>query len=167
VTSPVRTPALALLLFVFAAVAGLFASSSVAFSVIPPPSAPDFTTVFGPVQLDSQNILPNEQPVIAFVNGRSCGTDTTQVAADVPSNEPDIGKTVYAVDVLADGTGFSQLPECGADGDTITFYFPALHRVANETSTFTGVGFKREELTLDSELIFRFPVPLVTADGIN
>ena len=166
-TSRVPAPALAMSLLALATVAGLFASRGVAFSVDPPPSPPDFTTVFGPVQVDGQNIVPSEQMVMAFVNGRSCGTDSTKVASDDPSNEPDIGKTVYAVSVLADGSGFSQALGCGTNGDTVSFYFPDLHRLANESTMFSGVGFKREELTLGSEMSFRLPTTLVTADGID
>lgn len=166
-TFPVRTSLRAVPLIALAAVAGIFAFRGVVSGVEPPPTAPDFTTVFGPVQLDGQNLIPNEQVVIAIVNGLSCGNDVTQVASDDPTNAPDIGKTVYAINVLADGSGFSQAPGCGTNGDAVSFLFPELHRIAVETSTFTGVGFTRQELTLGPELTFRQSIPLVTSDGVN
>jgi hypothetical protein len=167
VTFPVRISVQAVLLIAFAAFAAVVAFRGIASGIEPPPSAPDFTTVFGPVQMDGQNLSPNEQVVIAMVNGLSCGNDVTKVASDDPSNAPDIGKTVYAISVLADGAGFSQAPGCGTNGDAISFYFPELRRFALETSTFTGVGFKRQELTLGPELTQRQAIPLVTSDGIN
>ena len=158
--------ATASLLVAVSALAALFGFRGTAEGVDPPPAPPDFTTVFGPVQLDGQNISPAVQPIVAFVNGNSCGDseEQTQVASDDPANAPDIGKTVYAISVFADGSGFGQSPGCGTSGDSIHFYLPALHRMANETATFDGVGFTRQELTLGPELQFRATVPVLAAD---
>ncbi len=155
------------LLITLAVIAAVFAFRGVV-SGAEPPGPPDFTVVFGPVQLDGQNISPNEQVVIAIVNGLSCGNAVTQVASDDPTNAPDIGKTVYALNVFADGAGLSQAPGCGSNGDIISFYFPEQRRLAVETATFTGIGSpSRKGLTLGPELTFRQSVPLVSSDGVN
>jgi hypothetical protein len=163
VTYSLRTRRTTVVVIALVALLGLLAFRGVASGTVPP-TPPDFSTVFGPVQLDGQNLQTSEQTLIAMVNGQACGHTATQVASDDPSNEPDIGKTVFAVNVMANGSGFSQVPGCGTNGDIIHFYLPEEHRLATETSVFSGVGFQRQELTLDAELVNRLPVPLVTAD---
>ena len=157
-------PVRILLLIALVAIAGVATFRGVVSGQVPPPPPPDFTTIFGPVQLDGQNIVPNDHLIIAMVNGRGCGYDTTKVAADDPSNAPDIGKTVFAINVLADGTGSSQALGCGVPGDRIYFYFPDLRRFATETAQFVGIGFERTPLTLSEELTNRIYLPLVVKD---
>ncbi len=133
-----------------------------------PPPLPDFTTAFGQVQLDGSNISPSEQTVIAFVNGRACGFGASEVASNDPDNTTDVGKTVYVVDVRADGSGVFQLPGCGTQNDAISFYFPESGRMAVEETTFTGppAGFVRVDLSLDIALSHRLSAQLTASDGI-
>lgn len=132
-----------------------------------PPPIPDFTTAFGQVQLDGANVSPSAQTVIAFLNGHACGWGSTQVATDHPDNPPgDVGKTVYDVDVRADGSGIFQIPGCGTQNAAISFYFPESGRMAAEQTTFAGAGFVRVDLSLDTALSHRLRAQLTASDGI-
>ena len=136
-----------------------------------PPGPPDVTFVFGQVLQNGENIVPEQQPIIVFVNGRACGWDETKVAEAHPDNPPDdIGKTVYAVDVRADGSGPFQAPGCGTNGDEMTFYLPAIGRSSSLTETWGGsstIAQKRLDLAMDRVLGNRLPVPLTATDGTN
>ena len=132
-----------------------------------PPPFPDFTTVFGrALMIDGGNLSPSEQPLIAFINGRSCGWSSTHIARaaeDVPLG--DWGRTVYAIDARADGTGLYQLPGCGTAGDAISFYFPLIGRMAAREASFGSATGERADLSLDVHLRYRLRAPLMASDG--
>ena len=128
-----------------------------------PPPFPNFTTLFGEVQLNDTNITPSNQSIIAFMNGHSCGWNKTQIAED----HPDIGKTVYVLDARAAGTSTYRLPNCGSQSESITFYFPEIGWMATESTTFAAASFVRIDLSLGVELRHRLRTPLAASDGIN
>jgi hypothetical protein len=132
-----------------------------------PPGAPDFAWPYGTVQVDGANLDPAVQPVIALVNGQSCGDGLTQVAGAAPGTPPgDIGKTVYVVDVLAHGSGVGQRPGCGVAGLPIWLWFPVAGRFALEQPLF-GPGGQRADLELGPPLAFRLRSPQVARDGVE
>ena len=129
------------------------------------PPRPDFFWPYGIVQLDGANLSPAEQPVVAFVGGTACGSAMTKVALagqDVPAG--DVGKTVYVVDVLADGAGRGQRAGCGRVGQPVTLYFPASGRIASFHPTFQ-VGGLRVDVALTQVLGERRMAVQVSADG--
>ncbi len=129
------------------------------------PPQPDFFWPYGTVQIDGANIEPAEQPVIAFVNGKSCGDAFTKVAPEGPDTpEGDAGKTVYVVDVLADGTNPGDRAGCGRAGDPVSFYFPPIGRMAAQQPLFTA-GSARVDLDLSVELANRLVAPMAASDG--
>lgn len=131
------------------------------------PPQPDFFWPYGKVQLGGSNIEPPQQTVIGLVNGRACGEATTLVAAAGPGVPPgDVGKTVYVVDVLADGTNSGQRPGCGRPGDPVLLYFAGSHRMASQ-QTFFSAGSQRFDLELGPELFFRLTTPVLASDGAN
>ncbi len=133
-----------------------------------PPPFPDFTTVFGRALVDGENLSPPAQPLIAFINGHSCGWSSTQLASareDVPIG--DWGRTVYAVDARADGSGLYQIPGCGTAGVTISLYFPLIGRMATQEVSFGGASDVRADLSLDVNLRYRLKAPLMASDGIT
>lgn len=154
------------------AVAGVLASSFLAVGVAAAvqaadPPQPDFAWPYGKVQLDGANIAPATQQVIGIVNGKACGEATTLVAqagAGVPAG--DVGKTVYVVDVLADGSNSGQRAGCGRAGDVISLYFPDVHRFALQTALFAP-GSQRLDVDLGAELGFRLQGPMLASDGLN
>lgn len=126
---------------------------------------PDFFWPHGVVQAGGANIDPTVQPVIAFVRGTSCGSSTTKLATagpDVPA--ADVGKTVYVVDVLADGSGAGQRAGCGRAGDPVTFWFPQIRRMAVQEPVFK-VGQARADLDASRSLGERRVLPQVSTDG--
>ena len=134
-----------------------------------PPGAPTFAYVYGRVLQGGENISPEAQPVIAIVNGASCGgTPTTTLVAtegdDVP--EEDVGRTVYVIDVLANGTNTYERAGCGQPGLPITLYFPAIGRMSSQQPLFQA-GPIRADLELDIALIHRSTVSQVASDGSN
>lgn len=151
------------------AVAGALAFSLVAGAAAPAlartTGAPDFAWPYGRVQAAGGNVSPIEQPVIALVNGRACGEGSTKLAqagTGVPAG--DVGKTVYVVDVLADGTNPGQRPGCGTAGATIRLYFPVSRRIASQQAAFAP-GPQRFDVDLGPELGFRLAAPVVAGDG--
>ena len=131
------------------------------------PPQPDFFWPYGTVQVDGANVSPAEQPVIALVNGKVCGEATTLIAAAGPGVPPDdVGKTVYVVDVLADGAATGQRAGCGRSGDTVLLYFPASRRIALQQLVFFSGG-QRANVDLGSELQYRLQGPMVANDGVN
>ncbi len=131
------------------------------------PPQPDFAWPYGRVQQDGANIAPAVQRVIALVNGKACGEAITLVAqagSGVPTG--DVGKTVYVVDVFADGANPGQRPGCGHPGDVISLYFPDSHRLAAQQTTFQ-TGSQRFDIDLASELVFRLQGPMLANDGLN
>jgi hypothetical protein len=129
------------------------------------PPAPDFFWPYGRVQLLGANIVPEVQPVVAIIAGKTCGLDQTRVATVDPGNPPeDIGKTVYVVDVLSGGTGTGQRAGCGRAGDPVTLYFPKMHRFARQQPAFQQGGL-RVNLDLGPELSNRVVSALAAADG--
>lgn len=134
-----------------------------------PPGAPTFAYVYGQVLIGGANISPETQPVIAFVNGVSCGgTPTTTIVAaegdDVP--EEDIGRTVYVIDVLANGTNTYERLGCGQPGIPITLYLPSIGRMSSQQPLFQS-GPIRVDLELDVALSQRAGIPQLAADGAN
>lgn len=130
------------------------------------PPQPDFFWPYGIVALDGGNIDPAIQPVVAFVNGKVCGQGTTTIATAGPGVPPsDIGRTVYVIDVLADGTNTGQSQGCGTPGAPVTLYFPQAQRVAFEQPTFQQGGH-RYDLNLGPALIFKLQGPMVANDGL-
>ena len=128
------------------------------------PGPPDFYWPYGIVQADGGNLSPAVQPVYAFVNGIRCGEGVTLVAtagANVPAG--DVGKTVYKIDVLADGSRVDQRPGCGEAGDEVTLYFPAMRRFAVQSPTFKQGG-ERLDLTLAGALQYRVITPQTSRD---
>lgn len=123
---------------------GVLASSFLAFAVVSAVSAagppqPDFAWPYGKVQQDGANITPGVQRVIALVNGKACGEGMTLVAQAGPGVPAgDVGKTVYVVDVLADGTSPGQRVGCGHPGDIISLYFPGFAPAGGATNHIPG-----------------------------
>ena len=117
--------------------------------------------------MEGANLDPAEQQVIALVNGKACGESTTFVAEageGVPA--ADVGKTVYVVNVLADGPDAGQRSGCGVAGALITLYFPVSHRIALQQPQFV-VGGQRADVELGPELAFRMPLPMLAGDGLE
>lgn len=131
------------------------------------PPAPDFFWPYGRALVGGQNISPVSQTVIAFVNGRQCGQATTLVAQPADGTPPgDVNRTVYVVDVLADGAGAGQLPGCGHAGDPVTLYFSGSKRVALQQPIFKQGG-ERWDLDLGPELSFQVSAAMLAGDGSN
>lgn len=129
------------------------------------PPQPDFFWPYGTVQRDGANIEPAEQPMIAFVNGSSCGDAFTRIAPEGPDTpQGDAGKTVYVVDVLADGTNPGDRAGCGHPGNPVLFYLPLIGRMAAQQPLFTA-GSARVDLDLTIELSNRLVAPVTAADG--
>lgn len=128
------------------------------------PGPPDFYWPYGIVQADGTNLVPAVQPVHAFVNGKLCGEGMTLIAT-AGDNTPagDVGKTVYKIDVLADGARIDQRPGCGSEGDEVTLYFPELRRFASQRPDFHQGG-ERLDLTLAPGLQYRAIAPLTARD---
>jgi hypothetical protein len=130
------------------------------------PPRPDFFWSYGRIQVGAANVTPPDQTIVAIVNGKVCGLARTQVANADPGNPPDdVGKTVYVIDVLADGPSSGQRPGCGRAGDPISIYLPEGHRVAAERPEFRpGLGV-RTNLDMSVHLQFGMPAPIVANDG--
>ncbi|MEX0782745.1 MAG: hypothetical protein WD557_08850 [Dehalococcoidia bacterium] len=134
-----------------------------------PPGAPTFAYVYGRVLLGGENLIPDTQPVIAFVNGKACGGTPTNtlVASEGDDVKPeDVGRTVYVIDVLADGTNTYERLGCGRPGDPILLYFPAAGRTSSVQPLFQS-GPLRADLELDIALSQRAGIPQLAADGAN
>lgn len=128
------------------------------------PPAPDFYWPYGKVQVFGANLGPPVQPVIAFVNGRACGSAMVSVAQQAEGTPAgDVGRTVYVVDVLADGPGIGQRPGCGRPGDLVTLYFPRTG-VALQQPLFKQGG-QRVDLDIGTRTIYHLPAPLMASDG--
>lgn len=139
------------------------AAISVAAAQLPP--VPDHFWPYGQVLLGGENIEPDEQLVIALVDGMACGFAETFIAeADPDTPADDVGRTVYVITVRADGTGPGQAPGCGVDGVPVSFWFPEAGRFANEQPLFHQ-GEARVDLSLGPGLGTRIPVPFVSDDG--
>lgn len=152
--------------------AGVLASSILAIAAVclvsaAGPPQPDFAWPYGKVQQDDANLAPAVQRVIGIVNGKACGEAMTLIAlAGVGVPAGDVGKTVYVVDVLADGPNSGQRPGCGRPGDIISLYFPDSHRLAAQQTTFQA-GSQRLDVDLAPELVFRLQGPMLANDGLN
>ena len=145
----------------------LLGAGVVSYAGAQDPPEPDFFWPYGTVQVDGANVEPAEQQVVAIVNGVACGESMTFVAAPGPGVPAgDVGKTVYVVDVHADGVGAGQRVGCGSAGDAVALYFPELRRLALQQPVFV-VGGQRVDLALGAELGFRLQGPMVASDGVN
>jgi hypothetical protein len=132
-----------------------------------PPAPPTFAYLYGRATVGGENIVPESQPLLAFVNGKSCGAmaANTFVAADgdgVP--EEDVGSTVYVIDVLAGGDRNYERPGCGQTGDPITLYPPAMGRLPSVQPLFRA-GPMRADLEFDVNLQFRAILPQLAPDS--
>ena len=131
------------------------------------PPQPDFFWPYGRVQLDGANIEPAEQTVIGIVNGIACGEATTLVATEGPGVPAgDVGKSVYVVDVLAEGTSAGHRAGCGRAGDSVLLYFAESHRIAQQVPLFAAGGL-RVDVDLGSELVHRLRGPMLASDGVD
>lgn len=126
------------------------------------PPATDYARFYGRVLADNTDLQPQTQPVIALVRGAACGDGLTKAATEPPA---DAGKTVYTLQVLADGANAGQRPGCGREGDPVTFYLPAIGRIALERPPFRGNQAARADLTLTMRLPNRMTVPMAAGDG--
>lgn len=134
-----------------------------------PPTPPTFTYLYGLALLGGENLSPENQPVVAFVNGQSCGGGTAQTfVATEGENVPDgdVGRTVYVIDVLADGTKTYERAGCGHPGDPILLYFPMSGRMASTQPLFQA-GPLRADVDLGVALPHRAVIPQVASDGPN
>jgi hypothetical protein len=155
-----RRSVVALALAAFAALAALSAVAADS------PPIPDFFWPYGKALVNGANLVPAQQTVVGIVNNRACGVDKTLVATASPGTPADdVGKTVYVVNILADGTASGQQKGCGHPGDPVIIYFPESHRVGFPQATFQQGG-QRVDLNLGPELSFRQLVPLASSDGI-
>jgi hypothetical protein len=131
------------------------------------PPAPDFFWPYGRAQIDGQNISPPSQTVLAYVNGRQCGQATTLIAPPADGTPPgDVNRTVYVIDVLADGSSAGQRPGCGHAGDPVTLYFAGSRRVAIQQPLFKQGG-ERWDVDLGPELSFHVTGAMLAGDGSN
>ncbi len=153
------------------AAGGLLAAFGVASlsSAQNPPGPPSYGYVYGRVLVGGENISPEIQPVVAFVNGKSCGGGSAQTfvaveGQDVPAE--DVGRTVFVIDVLADGTKNYERSGCGHPGDPIALYFPAIGRSATFTPLFQA-GPLRADIELDVVFAQRASLPQVASDGAD
>ncbi|MGI8925468.1 MAG: hypothetical protein ACR2HN_02330 [Tepidiformaceae bacterium] len=151
-----------------ASILGLLAAPQA--GAVDPPGVPGLPFIaYGQVSSGGVNIVPSEQPILAFVNGNSCGSATTLVATAGDNVPPDeVGKTVYVIAVLAAGSsGAGTGPGCGRPGDRVTFYFPETRRLALERPTWGGETDERHNLTLGPPLATRARLIAVAADGTD
>jgi hypothetical protein len=145
----------------------LLGTAAISTAAADTPPVPDFFFPYGKVQMGGANLNPTVQPVIAFVNGKACGDSQTLVAPAAPDTPPDdVGKTVYVVDVLANGAALGQRPNCGHPGDTVSLYFPVAHAIGNQTPSFQQGG-QRVDLDLTTNLSHRLTTPQVAIDASN
>ena len=135
------------------------ALGAAAFAQAPP--APDFYWPYGLARSGGASV-PAGQPVIAFIRGLSCGLDQTKVATAGPPDS-DIGKTVYVIEIAADGNGPAQRPGCGRAGDPVLFYLPAQHLTAIQQPTFHQ-GQERVDLDFENQLRFQARAPQLAGD---
>ncbi len=132
---------------------------AVAFAQMPP--APDFFWPYGVARSGGMSVPPG-QPIIAFIRGLSCGVDQTKIATAGPPDS-DIGKTVYVIEIAADGSGPAQRPGCGRAGDPVLFYLPAQHLTAIQQPAFHQ-GQERVDLDFENQLRFQARAPQVAGD---
>lgn len=132
------------------------------------PAPPTFATFYGQVLVGGENLDPVTQPVIAFVNGKSCGVATQTLIAEPGEGVPedDVGKTVYVIDVLADGSDNYERIGCGHPGDPITLYFPVAGRTSTTQPLFQALQ-TRADIDLDISLSHSAGIPSLAADGVN
>lgn len=129
------------------------------------PPVPDYSWPYGKALIDGANVTPEVQPVIAFVNGKVCATAQTFVATaaeGTPTN--DVGRTVYVIDIPADGSGTGQRPGCGHANDPVILYFPASQRMGSQQPLFKQGG-ERVDLDLGVNLQYQLRAPQLAGDG--
>ena len=143
------------------ALGGMLLSSAAASS----PPVPDYFWPYGKALIDGANTTPAVQPVIAFVNGKVCGTAQTLVATAADGTPADdVGKTVYVIDISADGSGVGQRPGCGHAGDRVVLYFPASRRMGSQQPLFKQGG-QRVDLDLGVNLQYQLRATQIAGDG--
>ncbi len=145
--------------------AALVALAVSSFALAQSPPQPDFFWPYGTVLHGATNLDPVDQPLVSIVRGQACGVTRPLVAtAQTGTPAGDVGKTVYAIDVLADGSGSGQIPGCGRTGDAVLFYLPAAGLVSTQQPLFHA-GDERVDLTMDTSLSVRLVLPVVSDDG--
>ena len=137
--------------------------AGVAFAQSGPPQ-PTFYWPYGVVQANGANLSPAVQPVIAFVNGKVCGSGMTQVAT-AGTNTPasDVGKTVYVLEVAADGSAPGERVGCGKAGSGVTLYFPE-SGLALPSGIFKQ-GPERLDVAIAKALVNQRALPALADDG--
>jgi hypothetical protein len=149
---------------------GLLVSLSVAAAAVSTaladgPPVPDFFRPYGLVQSGGANIFPETQPVVAFVRDTNCGSGATFVALPADGTPAsDVGKTVFALNVLADGTGGGERRGCGRVNDPVMLYFPVLHALATPKPKFV-VGTVRIDVAVGAVLGSQARLGAIGADG--
>ena len=129
------------------------------------PPTPNFFRPYGTVQSEGSNIAPEAQPVVAFVRDTNCGSSLTFVALPADGTpQDDVGKTVYALDVLADGTNGGERAGCGRPGDAVTLYFPLLHAFASPQPSFVA-GTLRVDAEIGAALPSQVRLGVIGSDG--
>lgn len=114
------------------------------------PPLPTELRLYGTVNVGGANLDPAAQPVIALIGGLPCGAGTTFLNG--PAEPDDPGKTVYVIDVAADGTRANEVRGCGLPGTPVRLYFPASGQFSPVTASFAS-GIARFNVTLGA-----FPV---------
>ena len=129
------------------------------------PPVPDFFWPYGLIQTNGNDISPQVQTVMAFVNGESCGTAQTQVATAADGTPPgDVGHTVYVINVLANGTSAGDRAGCGQANAPVTLYLPQSHLIAQQQPLFQQ-GSERVDLNMSVQLSNQSVVPSLSNDG--
>jgi hypothetical protein len=125
-----------------------------------------FAYLYGRVAVDGE-CRAGDAARLAFV-GKSCEVRprnfVTTEGDDIPPE--DIGKTVYVVDVLADGHNVYEREGCAHPGDPILLYLPAIGRMSSTQPLFQP-GPVRADLQLDIWLGYRQVVPAVASEGAD
>ncbi|OAI43099.1 hypothetical protein AYO38_02690 [bacterium SCGC AG-212-C10] len=130
------------------------------------PGHPDAYVPYGQVQTGAGNISPPVQTILAIVNGKVCGMDQTLIATAGPGTpEEEVGKTVYSIEVKAEGPNVFDIPGCGKPGDTVVFYLPVLGRLADQRVPFKSAVIERANLTFTTVLPHRVINPSAAKDG--
>ena len=163
-TEPPVTPGVRRLVAVILG-AGIVALLAAIPATADAPPQPTFFWPYGKALSGGSNLVPAVQPVIAFVNGIACGSDTTLVATPgegTPAS--DVGKTVYAIDVAADGTAVGERAGCGHAGDPVMLYFPQSGMAVQQPSFHQGP--QRADLDL-VPMGFRLRAPMLASDRSN
>ncbi|HJP40664.1 MAG TPA: hypothetical protein QGF35_03040 [Dehalococcoidia bacterium] len=129
------------------------------------PPLPTEFLVYGTVEHLGANLQPSDQPVIALINGRGCGSSNTLLNDIGAADDP--GKTVFVVAVVSSGTRSNEAEGCGTLGAPIRFYLPESGLLSATSLPFAdgaqrfNLDFAGGTLTRGSHAI------LIANDGFN